>query len=282
MTVIDETGERPLDPRFDLRNHSPSGFEWNYSGSGPAQLALAMLADALGDEQAQDLYQSFKARVIARLDGDRWEMTAADVQQAVARIEAEQERTEEPPAAPAEDRPMPGSAVPIPVPPDLFRALGSHSTARYAAFWVDADSDDMIWNDGVRSGNCQPWVFKEFLRHRAVEPILRPFDLTSHQSESVLVFDQEKCRASVCKGTEAADFLRQVRPPLPAPPPTELSPELQRSLADFLTPIFKGWQEEKVDPQAVQQAMAEQQARVRRMISWLDMAPVRPSEGRGA
>jgi len=28
-------------PRSDLRNHSPNGFEWGYSGSGPAQLALA-------------------------------------------------------------------------------------------------------------------------------------------------------------------------------------------------------------------------------------------------
>ena len=32
---------RALDPRFDLWNHSPTGFEWGYGGSGPAQLALA-------------------------------------------------------------------------------------------------------------------------------------------------------------------------------------------------------------------------------------------------
>ena len=36
----------PLDPRLDLANHSPTGFEWGYGGSGPAQLALALLADA--------------------------------------------------------------------------------------------------------------------------------------------------------------------------------------------------------------------------------------------
>ena len=35
---------RPLDPRLDLCSHSPSGFEWGYGGSGPAQLALALLA----------------------------------------------------------------------------------------------------------------------------------------------------------------------------------------------------------------------------------------------
>ena len=32
---------RRLNPRLDLWNHSPTGFEWGYSGSGPAQLALA-------------------------------------------------------------------------------------------------------------------------------------------------------------------------------------------------------------------------------------------------
>ncbi|HMF28341.1 MAG TPA: DUF6166 domain-containing protein, partial [Candidatus Cybelea sp.] len=35
--------ELPL--RLDLYNHSPDGFEIGYGGSGPAQLALAILAD---------------------------------------------------------------------------------------------------------------------------------------------------------------------------------------------------------------------------------------------
>src|SRR5262245_49842647 len=57
-----------LNPRFDLRNHSPTGFEWGYEGSGPAQLALAILCDVLhDDERACRLYQTFKRRVIAPL-----------------------------------------------------------------------------------------------------------------------------------------------------------------------------------------------------------------------
>jgi len=37
-----------LDPRpsLQLRKHSPDGFEWSYGGSGPAQLALAILLHA--------------------------------------------------------------------------------------------------------------------------------------------------------------------------------------------------------------------------------------------
>ena len=37
----------PLHKRLDLANHSPTGFSWGYGGSGPAQLALAILAHYL-------------------------------------------------------------------------------------------------------------------------------------------------------------------------------------------------------------------------------------------
>ena len=56
----------PLDPRTDLWNHSPTGIEWGYGGSGPAQLALGILADALGsDRLASRLYQRFKFEWVA-------------------------------------------------------------------------------------------------------------------------------------------------------------------------------------------------------------------------
>lgn len=72
-------GDRPLSPRFDLWCHSPTGFGWGYSGSGPAQLALAILAEVAGDEVALDLYQRFKQDVIGRLRGDSWEITEDEV-----------------------------------------------------------------------------------------------------------------------------------------------------------------------------------------------------------
>src|SRR5436189_3207488 len=76
MTIVAVNG-RPLDPRLDLWNHSPTGFEWGYGGSGPAQLALALLADCLdNDEQATELYQEFKRKVVANLEGYGWTMTS--------------------------------------------------------------------------------------------------------------------------------------------------------------------------------------------------------------
>lgn len=61
---------RELPLRLDLVNKSPTGFSWGYSGSGPAQLALALLADAIGDEEALKMYQSFKSYFVAVLPAE--------------------------------------------------------------------------------------------------------------------------------------------------------------------------------------------------------------------
>lgn len=62
---------QPLNPRLDLRNHSPTGLTWGYMGSGPAQLALAILANEYGDEWAEAHYQRFKSEIISVLPGTR-------------------------------------------------------------------------------------------------------------------------------------------------------------------------------------------------------------------
>lgn len=69
-----------LDPVSRIRNHSPTGFEWGYSGSGPAQLALALLFYALRDEGAAEAaHQEFKSEVVARLDWRCWTMTVDQI-----------------------------------------------------------------------------------------------------------------------------------------------------------------------------------------------------------
>ena len=77
---------KPLDPRFDLKRLSPAGFEWTYEGNGPAQLALALLADHLGnDGRALALYQPFMRAVVAELDNS-WELTSAEIDAALKAI----------------------------------------------------------------------------------------------------------------------------------------------------------------------------------------------------
>ena len=84
VTVSDGGGEHPLAPRLDLRRHSMTGFEWGYGGSGPAQLALALAADVLADDEAAlGVYQRLKFRVVARLAADGWTLTAAELADAL-------------------------------------------------------------------------------------------------------------------------------------------------------------------------------------------------------
>jgi hypothetical protein len=75
----------PLPPRLDLKALSKAGFEWTYEGAGPAQLALALLADHLGDDAAalRD-YERFMRDIVAELD-NAWRLTSADIDAALLR-----------------------------------------------------------------------------------------------------------------------------------------------------------------------------------------------------
>jgi len=75
----------PLDQRLDVRRYSENGFEWTYEGAESRQLALAILAEHLGDaERALALVEPFMRQVVANFD-NTWEMTSDDV---AATIEA--------------------------------------------------------------------------------------------------------------------------------------------------------------------------------------------------
>ena len=66
-----------LSPKRSQRvyNHSPDGFSWAYSGSGPAQLALGILLEFLPKEEAKRYYQKFKSDIIAGLPKGDFEMS---------------------------------------------------------------------------------------------------------------------------------------------------------------------------------------------------------------
>lgn len=66
--------DTPLDLRLDLKNHSPMGFEWGYNGSGPKQLALAILAQLCNDDFALGAYVEFSKSSIETIDSDEWKL----------------------------------------------------------------------------------------------------------------------------------------------------------------------------------------------------------------
>lgn len=99
---VREAGVRtyPLPLRLEIFNHSPTGFEWGYGGSGPAQLALAILVDHFSktenimttltpedQERAVRLHQDFKARVVAGMPHEGFQLTGDQVERIVKELE---------------------------------------------------------------------------------------------------------------------------------------------------------------------------------------------------
>ncbi len=80
-------------PSQRLYNHSLDGFQWGYGGSGPAQLALALLLDATTNpETALANYQTFKWEKVSGW-GAEWSITRSEIllwveQQKKAALEA--------------------------------------------------------------------------------------------------------------------------------------------------------------------------------------------------
>jgi len=85
LVTVHQDGQapRPLDPRFDLRRHA-DGLNWGYAGGGPAQLALALAADVLGDDDAaRNVHQKLKFKLIGRLPQDGWTLSEEQLRAAI-------------------------------------------------------------------------------------------------------------------------------------------------------------------------------------------------------
>jgi len=106
-----------LDPRNDIYDHSPTGIAWGYGGSGPAQLALGILADYFSpdgkrvrytrrnewdmdgrddpNQKALKHYQEFKWAIVALfpMDGE-WELPGEIIEKFVTGTLTDEERRE--------------------------------------------------------------------------------------------------------------------------------------------------------------------------------------------
>lgn len=111
VIAIDNCGQpnrvaRHLPLRRDLSDHSAT-FGWGYQGPGPAQLALALLADYLDDDDlAVALHKEFARSFIAHLDGNIWLISADQLTDLLLRLVAEQNPLREPIMAVGGRRPM--------------------------------------------------------------------------------------------------------------------------------------------------------------------------------
>ncbi len=71
-----------LEPERSLKvfNHSPDGFEWGYGGSGPSQLALAILLDYTNDENLSvRLHHPFLDKYVSKFPKERWQIVGSQI-----------------------------------------------------------------------------------------------------------------------------------------------------------------------------------------------------------
>lgn len=63
-----------------LMLHSPDGFEWGYHGSGPLDLARALVAFLMGTRvPSARIYRQVLREFVAHLEGDEWRATDQEV-----------------------------------------------------------------------------------------------------------------------------------------------------------------------------------------------------------
>lgn len=84
LVAVEWSDGRSSRLRHDVR-HSPTGFEWGYHGSGPADLARSLCAAVLGEVPDARIYQRVKRELVASLTGDTWTLTRGQVLDVIAR-----------------------------------------------------------------------------------------------------------------------------------------------------------------------------------------------------
>lgn len=73
--------------------HSPTGLNWGYGGSGPADCALSILTDCVGEERAERWYQNFKWVFIAQISAEGGVITEESIRAFIEVKEAEYAET---------------------------------------------------------------------------------------------------------------------------------------------------------------------------------------------
>lgn len=89
VVTVDGAGDEKVIPLPAIKaglefRHSPDGFQWGYGGSGPAELARAVLITVIkGDARARHprCYQQFKMDVIARIREDEFTLDEQQVRE---------------------------------------------------------------------------------------------------------------------------------------------------------------------------------------------------------
>ncbi len=169
------------------------------------------------------------------------------------------------------DQPLDDALRPLraPIPPGLADTFGYPGAARFVGFLWEPAGDEVVFTDGLMFGTGDGHAFLAFCRHGSVMPQLGPYHLGSSDAEAehCLVLDRAQSRAWGAEKNAAKAFLERQHPLLSAEQTLHAEQDAPRAAGDLRS---NGWQEVRVDPDAVRAALDRQRRAVARMLAFLD------------
>ena len=101
------------------------------------------------------------------------------------------------------------TALHVPVPPLLAKAIGYSGRARYVAFHWTPYGDEAKYFDGSISGTGNWQAFLAYTQHPAVSPSLEDYDLGKSDTDAkhVLILDQATLKMFIAPVKVAEQFL---------------------------------------------------------------------------
>src|SRR5215471_474632 len=101
------------------------------------------------------------------------------------------------------------TALHVPVPPLLAKAIGYTGRARYVAFKWTPYGAEVEYFDGLRSATGDWQAFLAYIEHPAISPYLQDYSLGSSDREAkyVLILDQAILEMFIAPARVAVKFL---------------------------------------------------------------------------
>lgn len=91
LEILADGDALDIRPSLKISNHSPTGFECAYGGSGPAQSALAILLDYTGKRNfAERYHQDFKWKYIANAPASGFLITSVQIDEFIGETMADE------------------------------------------------------------------------------------------------------------------------------------------------------------------------------------------------
>lgn len=172
-------------------------------------------------------------------------------------------------------RPAKLKQLDIPVPPSLEEAICYPGDERFVALWWTRCGEDIVYDDGHRSGTGYSYGWLAFARHSAVAPILSRLDYVDYDCEDRLgterlLLDRYQRRFLFGRTALVMETMRRENNVfLYDGPPLELSKEqLESIVAAFTTST-------DVPMHELKRRVEEHQRQIKKMLIWLDCSASR-------